>query len=123
MALPNSPPVFLIIRILASLLNRSMPTSWALWSSTTKMPSTITTAPSMMMPKSMAPMLSKLALIPFSRRQIKAKSSASGMTMLTVSVVRQSAINSSTITVTSTMPSMRLWMTVWVQWSISTSRS
>ena len=108
MDLPMSRPVFLIMLSLASLLNRSIPSSWAFLSRATNSPSTITTAPSMMMPKSMAPMLSRLALMPLSRRQMKANSSASGIMMLTITVVRQSAMNRNTMTVTSTMPSSRL---------------
>ena len=106
--LPISRPDFLISPNFESLLNRSMPIWWALWSSATNSPSTITTAPSMMIPKSIAPMLSKLALMPRSRRQMKANSSANGIITDTITVVRQSAINRNTINVTSTMPSMRL---------------
>ncbi len=104
-------------------LNRSMPTRCASWSRATKIPSTITTAPSMMMPKSMAPRESRLAFMPFMRRQKKAKSRASGMMMETTSVVRQSAMNSSTMAVTRMMPSTRLCITVSVQYAMSLSRS
>ena len=122
-ALPSSPPVFLIMPSLLILLNLSMPTFFACWSSSTKIPSTITTAPSIMIPKSIAPIDSRLALMPLSLRQMKAKSSASGITIPTMSVVRQSAMKRNTITVTNTIPSRRLCITVSVQYFMSTSRS
>ena len=89
-------------------LNAGIPTSYAFLSSATKTPSTITTAPSMMMPKSIAPIESRLADIPIALRQIKAKSSANGITMPTITVVRQSAIKIKTINVTNNIPSIRL---------------
>jgi len=49
-ALPSWAPLFFIIPYFASLLNRSIPISFALWSKMTNMPSTMTTAPSMMIP-------------------------------------------------------------------------
>ena len=53
-----------------------------------------------------------IVLIFMARRQIKAKSSASGMTTATTTVVRQSAMNISTMKVTSKIPSIRLCVTV-----------
>ena len=85
-----------------------MPTSLALWSKATKSPSTITTAPSMIIPKSMAPILNKFAVIPFNRIQINANNKANGMTILTVTVVRQSAMNNKTMQVTRIIPSIKL---------------
>ena len=100
-----------------------MPTSRAFRSNATKSPSTITTAPSMMMPKSIAPIESRFALIPIARRQMKAKSSANGMMIDTTMVVRQSAININTMKVTSRIPSIRLWVTVCTARSTKFSRS
>ncbi len=68
-------------------------------------------------------MESKLALMPFSLKQIKANNKAKGMMIATVKVVRQSAINKNTITVTSTIPSIKLWITVCVAKSIKVVRS
>lgn len=50
--------------------------------------------------------------MPMPRRQIKAKSSANGMTTATTTVVRQSAMNISTMKVTNRIPSIKLWVTV-----------
>jgi hypothetical protein len=55
-----------------------------------KMFSTITTAPSTRMPKSTAPMDSRLAETSRRSRQMKANSSASGMVMATISPARTS---------------------------------
>ena len=107
-ALPISVPVFLNSPSLDNLLNFSIPISRAFWSSTTNNPSTITTAPSIMIPKSTAPMLNRFAFIPFKRMHIKANNNDSGITMLTVTVVRQSAIKIKTIKVTKRIPSKRL---------------
>lgn len=93
-------------------LKAGMPTSRAFLSSATNTPSTITTAPSMIIPKSMAPMDRRLADMPMARRQMKAKSSANGMTTATTTVVRQSAMNISTMKVTNRIPSIKLWVTV-----------
>ena len=87
------------------------------------MPSTITTAPSMMIPKSIAPIDSRLALIPHSRRQMKANKRASGMTTETMTVVRQSRMKSSTTRVTSSMPSSTLCNTVLMARFTRSSRS
>jgi len=56
--------------------------------------------------KSIAPMESRLADIPFNRIQMKAKSSASGIIIATVTVVRQST-KTRQKNVTSSMPSTR----------------
>ena len=52
--------------------------------------STITTAPSTRMPKSIAPIDSRLAGTCFKSRQMKAKRSASGMVQATTSPERRS---------------------------------
>ncbi|MND98906.1 hypothetical protein D3C80_912770 [compost metagenome] len=83
----------------------------------------MTTAPSIIIPKSTAPKESRLALIPASLRHRNANNRARGMTMETITVVRQSAMKSNTIRVTSTIPSIKLCMTVWVVKSIRLSRS
>ncbi len=104
-------------------LNAGIPTSRAFLSRTTKIPSTITTAPSIIIPKSMAPMDNKLADIPIIRRQMKANNNANGMTTATTTVVRQSAININTMKVTNRMPSIRLRVTVLTARSTKFSRS
>ena len=112
-----------IIPILLITLKAGIPTSRAFLSSATNSPSTITTAPSMMIPKSIAPIESRFAHIPIARRQMKAKSSANGMMIDTTMVVRQSAINISTMKVTNRIPSIRLWVTVCTARSTKFSRS
>ncbi|MNL33236.1 hypothetical protein D3C87_1551330 [compost metagenome] len=87
------------------------------------MPSTITTAPSIMIPKSIAPIDSRLADMPFIFRQIKANSNDNGMIKDTMSVVRQSAINKNTIKVTKMIPSSILPITVCVAKLTRSSRS
>ena len=123
MDLPISIPLVLNSPSFASLLNFSIPTSLALKSSATNNPSTITTAPSMIIPKSIAPIESRLAFIPFMRIQIKANNKDNGIIILTITVVRQSAINNITISVTSNMPSIKLCITVSCANSISVVRS
>ena len=77
----------------------------------------------MMIPKSIAPIESRLADIPINRRQMKANNSASGMMIETISVVRQSAMNSNTIQVTKKIPSSKLRVTVCTARSTRSSRS
>jgi hypothetical protein len=98
-AFPRPVPVCLIQPAFASLLNFHH-RIWALWSSITKSPSTMTTAPSMIIPKSTAPSESKLALIPASFKHKNANNKDKGMMMETISVVLQSAMKIKTITVT-----------------------
>ena len=100
-----------------------MPTSRAFRSNATKSPSTITTAPSIIIPKSIAPIDKRLALIPIARRQIKAKRSANGIMIDTITVVRQSAMKINTMKVTSRIPSARLCVTVLTARSTRFSRS
>ncbi len=121
--LPFTRQACLIKPSLLNPLYLSMPTSLARWSSTTKIPSTITTAPSMMIPKSIAPIDNKLADMPFNLRQIKANNKASGIMSDTMSVVRQSAIKRNTITVTKMIPSNILCSTVCVAKFTRSSRS
>ncbi len=83
----------------------------------------MTTAPSIIIPKSTAPRDRRLALMPAIFRHRNANSSDSGMTMETISVVRQSAINRNTITVTKIIPSIRLCIMVLVVKSIRSFRS
>ncbi|MNI71437.1 hypothetical protein D3C73_1273100 [compost metagenome] len=110
--LPFSIQAFLMKPSLLILLKRAMPTFFARISRATKIPSTITTAPSIIIPKSMAPIESKLAGMPFIFRQINAKSKARGIMMETMSVVRQSAMKRKTIRVTNKIPSSILPITV-----------
>ena len=115
--------VWRISPILLITLKAGIPTSRAFRSRATNNPSTITTAPSIMIPKSIAPIESRFALIPIARRQIKAKSSANGIIMDTITVVRQSAIKINTMKVTSKIPSARLCVTVRTARSTRSSRS
>ena len=121
LALPRA--VVRIIPALLRLLNASMPISRACDESATNNASTITTAPSMMMPKSMAPIDSRLALMPPRCRQMKAKSSAKGMTLATMTVHRQSRMKRNTTNVTSRMPSNTLCRTVCTLRRTKSSRS
>ena len=104
-------------------LKVGIPTSLAFRSSATNIPSTMTTAPSIIIPKSMAPMESRLADMPMTRKQIKANSRAKGITTATTTVVRQSAMNINTMNVTNKMPSTRLRDTVWTARFTRFSRS
>ena len=60
----------------------------------------------------MAPKESRFADIPISLKQIKENKSDRGITIETISVVRQLNINSDTIKVTNKIPSTRLCNTV-----------
>ena len=122
MAFPILAPVFLMMDSFAILLNFSIPTSCALWASTTIKPSTTTTVPSMIIPKSTAPSDSRFTLIPSSLRQVKANNKDSGIIKATMSDARQSAKKISTMSVTKIIPSMRLWVTVSIQKSSSVWR-
>ena len=64
-------------------------------------------AESTMMPKSTAPMESRLADLPRRNSTENANSSASGMLMATISAVRMLLMNMNRITVTRTMPMIR----------------
>ncbi len=70
-----------------SLTLSGVPLRAAIWR---KMFSTITTAPSTRMPKSTAPMDSRLAEAFCRSRQMKANSSASGMVVATINPARKS---------------------------------
>ena len=117
---------FAVLRInpiLDMTLNAGIPTCLAFLSKATNTPSTITTAPSIMIPKSMAPIESRLADIPIARKQIKANRRANGITTATITVVRQSAIKINTINVTNKIPSIRLCVTVFTARFTKSSRS
>jgi len=111
-ALAFSLAVLRIRPIFDILLNTGIPTSFAFRSRATNIPSTITTAPSIMIPKSIAPIESRLADIPIMCKQIKANNRANGIMTATTAVVRQSAIKINTMKVTSNMPSTKLCVTV-----------
>ncbi len=75
--------------------------------------STITTAPSTMMPKSMAPRLSRFALIvALAPCRVTANSIESGITSATMSAARRFPSSSSSTATTSAAPSNRLVRTV-----------
>ena len=69
--------------------------------------STMITEESTMMPKSTAPMESKLADLPRTKSTARANNSASGTLMATISAVRTLLRNSSSTTVTRAMPASR----------------
>ena len=117
---------FAVLRInpiLDITLKAGIPTSLAFLSKATNTPSTITTAPSIIIPKSMAPIESRLADIPITRKQINANKRANGITTATITVVRQSAIKINTINVTNNIPSIRLCVTVFTARFTKSSRS
>jgi len=71
----------------------------------------------------MAPIESRLADIPITRKQINANKRANGITTATITVVRQSAIKINTINVTNNIPSIRLCVTVFTARFTKSSRS
>ena len=79
----------------------------------TKIPSTINSA--IYNPKIYRSEEIRFALMPFNFSIKNANNKDKGMTAATTTVVRQSAINKNTITVTSIIPSTRLCITVLVQ--------
>ena len=97
-AFPISMPVFLIKPSLATLLKRFIPSFLACASKTTNIPSTMTTAPSIIIPKSTAPKDKRFALIPLKYKSKNANRRDNGIIMATIIVVLQSAINRNTIT-------------------------
>ena len=70
------------------------------------------TAPSTMIPKSMAPSDSRLAGMPRTRRPMKVASSASGITTATIPAARPLRRNTYSTSVTRTAPSSRFRNTV-----------
>jgi len=85
--------------------------------------STTMTAPSTMMPKSIAPRESKLAGMPRQVRPIKVANSDSGMMTATMAAARKLPRKSSSTKVTSIAPSARFLKTVWRVVSMSQVRS
>ena len=71
----------------------------------------------------MAPIESRLADIPITRKQINANNKANGIITATITVVRQSAMKINTINVTNNIPSIRLWVTVFTARFTKSSRS
>ena len=122
-AFANSPPVLFINPNFDNKLNFGIPTCFALWSRATNNPSTITTAPSIIIPKSIAPIEIKLADMPLIFMQINAKSNDNGMIIETIIVALKSAIKRNTINVTRIIPSVRFPSTVFVQKLIRLSLS
>ncbi len=88
-----------------------------------KMFSTMITVASTMMPKSIAPIDSRLADSPFSTRIITANRSAKGMVAETISALRRSPRNSPLMKKMSRTPTTMLCSTVWVVTSTSALRS
>ncbi len=85
--------------------------------------STITMVPSTMIPKSRAPMLSRLSDTPLAYMQTRAKSSESGMTRAVSSAARTLSRNTSSTVTTMTKPATRTWETVWSVLSTRSERS
>ncbi len=85
--------------------------------------STSTTAESMMMPKSTAPSEIRLADTPLKCISAKATSSASGITLATISAAPQLRKKSTRIATTSTAPISMFSVTVCTVWAISSVRS
>ncbi len=85
--------------------------------------STITTAPSMMMPKSSAPRLMRLALMRWFTMPVKVNSIDSGITSAVMMAARMLPRNRNRIAITSTAPSSRFFFTVAMALSTSTVRS
>ena len=115
--------VFLMIPILLIKLKAGIPTSFAFLSNMTKSPSVITTAPSTIIPKSIAPIDRRLALIPIIYRQINANNNANGIITATITVVLQSAIKIKMTKMTNTSPSVRFFVTVCIARCTRSSRS
>ena len=85
--------------------------------------STMTTVPSMMMPKSMAPMESRLAAPSWACRTMKANSRESGMVRATIIAARKLTRKKIRTISTRTMPRRRLSSTVSVVNFTSSLRS
>ena len=74
--------------------------------------STITSVPSMMIPKSIAPMESRLAATPRACRKMNEKSSASGIVSATITAARKLTRKQISTISTRIMPRSRLFSTV-----------
>ena len=94
-----------------------------LFSISNTVPSTIITAPSTIIPKSMAPRLIKLALTPKSRIMMRANSKDSGMTDAAMRPPRKLPNNSTSTNITMSAPSVKLRAMVLVVRSIRLDRS
>ena len=96
--------------------------AWACASRRTQF-STITTAPSTMIPKSRAPRLIRLALTFWLTMPLKVNSIDSGMTIAVSTAARRLPRNRNSTAITSTAPSTRFFLTVAMALSTSTVRS
>ena len=85
--------------------------------------SIITTEPSTMSPKSIAPRLIRLPDTPIQFMPMNATSIESGITEATIKLARRSPRNRKSTTVTSMAPSARLWVTVSMVRRIRSARS
>ncbi|MNV66194.1 hypothetical protein D3C71_1589360 [compost metagenome] len=85
--------------------------------------STMTTAPSTMMPKSSAPRLIRLALTLLLNMPVKVNSIDNGMTMAVISAARMLPRNRNSTAITRIAPSMRFFFTVAMALSTSVVRS
>ena len=83
----------------------------------------MTTAPSMIRPKSIAPRLIRFPEIPKRAIPVSAKRNESGIAEATMSAARQLPNSTSSTATTSTAPSKRLVLTVLIVRSISCERS
>ncbi|MDT4853750.1 hypothetical protein FQZ97_880270 [compost metagenome] len=112
MYLATLPALCLISPDLLMALNRFIPTACAFFSMATKTVSTMTSVPSSSRPKSMAPSEIRLAGKPWILSMVKAKRKESGITVATITVVRQLKRKMKTTTETKTIPSTRFLVTV-----------
>ena len=85
--------------------------------------STMTTAPSMMRPKSTAPRLIRFPEMPNCLMPVRAKRNDRGMAQATMSAARQLPSRSRSTTITSTAPSDRFFSTVPMVWPMRMDRS
>ena len=85
--------------------------------------STITTAPSTIMPKSSAPRLIRLALTLLVNMPVKVNSIASGITIAVISAARMLPKNRNNTATTSSAPSKRFFFTVAMAFSTRLVRS
>ncbi|MNY19762.1 hypothetical protein D3C86_1532090 [compost metagenome] len=93
------------------------------WASRRTQFSTMTTAPSTMMPKSSAPRLIRLALMPAATMPVNVNSIDNGITIAVISAARRLPRNRNSTATTSAAPSSRFFLTVAMALSTSTVRS
>ena len=113
---------FSIITCRSTLL-RGRPSSCPFSDSRLMLDSVITTEPSTMIPKSIAPRLRRLAAIANSYIPMMAKSMARGITAATNSPARRLPKRTKRINTTRIAPAIKLCLTVRMTWAVSSVRS